>query len=259
MIDSLDLIESAPIPIAILRGPEHVYHLANRPYRQLVNRDPLVGHRDAFPETGLLDEVMRTRRPLVVEEHRAKLDRKRNGTLEECFFRLHLEPLGDAEVWGVMVIAIDVTDERRARALAENTQARTAQLQGVTAALSRMLTAKEAASFVLAETVAAVGADTGGVALLTPDGEAVAELILSEDVPADAAATLRSQPLAAPLPVFDAARTGRVVWLGNEAEIAAHYPHLLPMRERIGAKAWIAVPLMFEGRSIGSLGYRFSI
>ena len=59
--------------IALLRGPDHVYELANPDYLALVSHRPVLGRpvREALPELAgqgifeLLDEVQRTQRPHV--------------------------------------------------------------------------------------------------------------------------------------------------------------------------------------------------
>ena len=58
------------------------------------------------------------------------------------------------------------------------------------------------------------------------------------------------------MPIFDAARTGKPVWITGEAEILLRYPHLGALREKSSALTWGAIPLTFEGRTIGSLGLR---
>lgn len=68
-----ELFAQAPGFIAVLTGPEHVFHLANDAYRRVVGRDNLVGRRlaDALPEVvgqgfiELLDRVRLSGEPYV--------------------------------------------------------------------------------------------------------------------------------------------------------------------------------------------------
>jgi hypothetical protein len=63
-----EVFRQAPTFLAILHGPDHVFHLANDAYYQVVGHRKLLGRRvvDALPEVvaqgfvGILDEVLRT-------------------------------------------------------------------------------------------------------------------------------------------------------------------------------------------------------
>jgi signal transduction histidine kinase/DNA-binding response OmpR family regulator len=125
----LDIFRQAPVAIAILRGPDHVYDFANDPYMQLVGDRPILGKpiRCAFPELAqqdiveVLDHVYATGRPFAAESMRVSLHRGPNGALEEGFFNLALEPSHDprGQVSGVLVVAYDVTELANARRAAE--------------------------------------------------------------------------------------------------------------------------------------------
>lgn len=68
-----DVFHASPSFIAVLRGPQHVYELANERYCQLAQRDDLIGHpiREMLPEmeeqgyAELLDRVYQTGEPYV--------------------------------------------------------------------------------------------------------------------------------------------------------------------------------------------------
>jgi len=119
-----NLLLRAPVAAALMTGPEHTYQLANALYCKVVGRDP-VGktYADAFPELrrselpGILDRVYRTGEPFAVSEMRVLLDRKGVGTAEDCYFNFNLEPLRDelGRVYGMMVVAVDITDQVQAR------------------------------------------------------------------------------------------------------------------------------------------------
>lgn len=122
----------APVAAALMTGPDHVFQLANPLYHRMVGRDDLVGkaYLEAFPELDgtpipqLLDRAYRTGTPLVAQEQRAQLDRRGDGTLEERFFTFNLAPIRDAggDVYGMMAIAIDITEQVRARQVLERAQ-----------------------------------------------------------------------------------------------------------------------------------------
>ncbi|WP_437964150.1 ATP-binding protein [Sorangium sp. So ce260] len=128
-----DLFMQAPGPIAILRGPEHVFEVVNPQYQQLVGERSLVGRpiRTALPELegqpiwDLLDTVFRTGEPIVGTELPVRLDRRGDGATEEVFFNFVYQPMRDRDgaVEGIFVFAFDVTDQvsarRRVEALVE--------------------------------------------------------------------------------------------------------------------------------------------
>jgi signal transduction histidine kinase len=109
----------------VFRGPEHVYELANPLYQQLLGNRPLLGKpiREALPELEgqgfyeLLDRVYLTGEAFVGTEVRAELDRDNTGHLEEGYFNFVYQPIRTSrgEVEGIMVHAVEVTEQVRAR------------------------------------------------------------------------------------------------------------------------------------------------
>jgi signal transduction histidine kinase/DNA-binding response OmpR family regulator len=122
------IFEQAPVAIAILRGPEHRFEIANPHYRQVIGGREVVGRtvRDALPEVvpqgfiELLDRVYRTGEPFAAQSFPIKLH-NRDGALEEHFFDLIYQPLVDSEgrVDGIAAIGHDVTALASARRDAE--------------------------------------------------------------------------------------------------------------------------------------------
>ncbi|WP_437875774.1 sensor histidine kinase [Sorangium sp. So ce513] len=120
------LFTQAPAGICVLRGPEHVFELANPRYLELIGNRDVVGKRlrDALPETEqvvvpLLDRVYATGEPFFGNEFPASIER--GGEVEERFFNFIYQPIYDAgaRVEGVAVLAFEVTDQVRARRRAE--------------------------------------------------------------------------------------------------------------------------------------------
>src|SRR5262249_50443061 len=128
-----NLLLQAPIATAVLTGPEHVFQLANPLYKAMVGRDDLVGktYREAFPEVvntvlpSILDRVYQTGEPFMTNELRVPLSRENRGTTRDRYFRFTLEPMRDAagEVYGMLAIAADITDQVLARQTQEKTHA----------------------------------------------------------------------------------------------------------------------------------------
>jgi len=121
------IFRQVPAAIAILRGPEHVYELANDSYQALVGPRPLVGLplRAALPELAgqgafeRLDHVRASGKPYVGRSQRSDL--VRDGVLQECYFDFVHQPLLDAEgkVEAIAIVAFEVTELARARRDAE--------------------------------------------------------------------------------------------------------------------------------------------
>jgi PAS domain S-box-containing protein len=121
--------EQAPVPIAVLEGPEFVFTLANPPYRALVGHRELEGRpvREAFPELAeegifeLLERVWTTGEAFVAEELKVPLQQRADAEAEERVLNFVYQPLRDADgqVYAISAVAIDVTDQVRGREMAE--------------------------------------------------------------------------------------------------------------------------------------------
>lgn len=127
-----DLLMHAPLAAAVLSGPEHTFVLANARYLEIVGRTHVVGqaYLEAFPELtdtplpGILDRVYRTGEPYVTEELSVPLDRTGSGSVQECFYRFNLEPVRDVAgaIVGLLAIAVDITEQVRARKTLERAE-----------------------------------------------------------------------------------------------------------------------------------------
>ncbi|HET8843320.1 MAG TPA: ATP-binding protein, partial [Ktedonobacteraceae bacterium] len=120
-----DLFMQAPAIICVLRGPTHIYELVNPLYAQLVGRCDLLGKpiREARPELEkqgiyeLLDQVYTTGEPFIGNEVRVEREREQSGSSEEGYFNFVYQPIHTpmGEVEGIMVLAVDVTEQVRSR------------------------------------------------------------------------------------------------------------------------------------------------
>jgi signal transduction histidine kinase len=121
----------APVAVAVMTGPDHVYALANPLYLEMVGRHDLVGKTfaDAFkdaprnsPLIQMFHGVFSSGEPLTVDEFSFPLDRKGSGVFEEAYFKFTIQPVRDAagQVTDVMVAAVEVTAEVRARQRVES-------------------------------------------------------------------------------------------------------------------------------------------
>lgn len=118
------LFMEAPSFMAVLRGPEHVFEMANEAYQTLVGRRDIIGKSisDALPEVmtqgfvGLLDEVRRSGKAYVGTDSPVTL--VRHGREELVYLNFVYQPIRDADggVSGVFVEGFDVTERVRAEA-----------------------------------------------------------------------------------------------------------------------------------------------
>jgi signal transduction histidine kinase len=142
--DILALLDAAPAAIAVQRGPELRWELANAMYRALLGGHPLVGYKpsDVLPDWAQLHRVLATvvesRAPYTARGQRFLVDKKGGGQLEEAWFDLICTPLtaADGSVEGVVTVAVDLTEQVEARQRAETL---TVELQKAVAARDQFL------------------------------------------------------------------------------------------------------------------------
>ncbi len=128
-----NLFRNAPVAIAVLRGPEHVFELTNPLYDELVAHRQLVGLsvRQALPELAgqgfyeLLDRCFATGKPFTGRGVRVELMRRVRGaeepSPEEVFLDFVYQPYRDdaGEITGIVVVAFETSGLVRARREAE--------------------------------------------------------------------------------------------------------------------------------------------
>ncbi|MBF5042272.1 response regulator [Aggregicoccus sp. 17bor-14] len=117
------LFEQAPGFVGVLRGPTHVFELANAAYLQLVGGRPLVGKpvHEALPEVAeqgfleLLDRVLATGEPYVGRDVPVHLLRHAGEPAEQRFVDFVYQPIFDAQgrASGIFVLGHDVTEKKR--------------------------------------------------------------------------------------------------------------------------------------------------
>ncbi|WP_409266333.1 ATP-binding protein [Massilia sp. BHUDP2] len=117
------LFEQAPGIFAVLRGPNHVFEIANESYLQLIGHRGLIGRsaREALPEVAdqgffeLLDQVYQSGQPFVGHAVPLRVQREASAPLEERFVDFVYQPIrgpkGDVE--GIFVEGSDVTMRKR--------------------------------------------------------------------------------------------------------------------------------------------------
>ncbi|WP_227496694.1 response regulator [Massilia litorea] len=163
------LFEQAPGFICVLKGPAHVFELANGAYRKLTGERDLIGKdvRDALPEVEgqgffeLLDKVYQTATPVVGQSVQLELQDV-PGKIVTHFVDFIYQPILDAQgqSTGIFVQGSDVTKQKQAmdevqkyqKELESLVEERTTELQSAQAALQH------------SQKLEAIGKLTGGVA-----------------------------------------------------------------------------------------------
>lgn len=125
-----EILSEAPALLCTLRGPEHIFELANDKYLQLVGYRDIIGKKvkDALPEVenqgfiDILDNVYNSGEPFVGKE--ISLDIKVNGEMKQSLMDFVYQPIKDAAgyVEGIFVHAIDVTEKVQNRRILEESE-----------------------------------------------------------------------------------------------------------------------------------------
>lgn len=118
-----EVFRQAPAPIALLRGPAHVFEVVNDAYKQLVGHREVIGKSvaDALPEVvaqgfiQLLDNVYRTGKPFIGNGTRVQLQHTPGGQREDVVLDFIYQPLLDdaGRVEGIFVLANGATFNAR--------------------------------------------------------------------------------------------------------------------------------------------------
>jgi len=179
------------------------------------------------------------------------------GSARRAFTRDDLEVA--EEIGRRASMAVDnarlVAAARRAQRAAERAAARTARLQALSAALASALTPNDVAVAAVHEGVAAIGADAGLLVLISPDGRSLG-VVASMGYDPRHLERWRHFPVAAPVPLAEAVRTGELTVVETPDDRVRRYPEMI-MDVPATYPVSISVPLLAEGRSFGALGLSF--
>ena len=144
--------------------------------------------------------------------------------------------------------------ERLANRLAEEAAARTLRLEAVARALADARRPQDVLDGVLTEGLAAAEARAGLIALLSDDG-ATLEVVAHRGYPAGRMDDWSRFGVDEDLPLAEVVRTGTALYFATTAERDRRFPRMARLRESSHGLA--ALPLVFEGRTIGGLVLSF--
>jgi PAS domain-containing protein len=121
-----ELFRQSPAPVALLRGPGHVFEIANDTYQQLIGHRDVLGKpvREALPELvaqgflDILDQVYRSGEVYRGTSVKVQLKRTPDAPPEERTLDFVFQPVLDTggHVESIFVQASDITERARAEA-----------------------------------------------------------------------------------------------------------------------------------------------
>lgn len=144
-----ELVQNAPAVMGVYHGPDNVIATVNPAWERTVGKPGVLGKplQEAFPEFAeaglfeLLERVRRTGEPYVGKEVRVPIDRRGDGVLDDTCWNFVWQPLRtvDGVVEDILVHAVEVTEQVRARAEVEAHAEETARLNSSLARSNREL------------------------------------------------------------------------------------------------------------------------
>jgi len=136
-----DLFSKAPSSMGFLKGPDHVFEMANPLYLQLMGKKDIIGKtvKEVVPEVeeqgaiAMLDHVYRTGETFTANEMHFRFDKYNNGTLVDHFLNLTYQAHkgNDDKIDGILFFAVDVTEQVVSRKKIEESEARLNEAQAL--------------------------------------------------------------------------------------------------------------------------------
>ena len=149
------------------------------------------------------------------------------------------------------------TETQQSQQAALRAASRTARLQAITAALSESITPAQVAEVIVEQGMAALGASSALVALLSKSGTQL-EIVRAVGYEQEAVDSWRQFSIHTSAPLAEAVRTKQPIWQEPTTTRVARYSHLAQEYARYNYRAWISIPLLIEGRAIGGMSLAFA-
>lgn len=127
-----NIYSQAPSYMGILKGPEHVYELANELYLQLIDKKDIIGKtvKEVLPELEtqgifeILDNVYKTGESFSANEMPITFDRYSDGKLKDVYLNFIFQARRDAHnnIDGIFIFGNDVTEQVLSRKKIEESE-----------------------------------------------------------------------------------------------------------------------------------------
>ena len=242
------MFDQAPGFMALLKGPDHVFELANPAYCEMIGNRDLIGRTvaDALPDAGqqgyvtLLDQVYRSGKPHAQRAARYAVQVDPEASVEERFLDFVFQPVLDEQgrVTGIFIEGSDVTahvrQTRRVSALAALGE----QLRD----LSQADEIATAAARCLAEAIGGTCVGFGKV-----DAEASTFNVPVDWCSNDGISVVGLHDFRSFGTYVDELIRGEVVTISDAATDPRTASHAISL-EAVHAKALLNVPIMVQGR-----------
>jgi PAS domain S-box-containing protein len=256
------MLGQAPGFLAFLRGPEHVFELANAAYERLVGRSGLIGKtvREALPDLEgqgyheLLDRVYTSGEPVGGRGWRVELARTPDGELEDVYVDFLFQPMvgADGAMLGIIVQGHEVTEHKRTT-LRQRFLTRASELLATAADdLDRALLA-------VADAAVETYADLAFIDLFEPEGARRLTVAHADPAHAELARAMMRFPLPSSFTEGHVLRDmkdkpGLVRRLTEEIIVgAARGPEHAALLRASGIRSVLALPLCHRGRLYGAV------
>lgn len=235
------LFEEAPAFMCVLRGPTHVFELANAAYNRLIGRRDVLGKpvREVLPDVegqaffDLLDEVYRSGKAFSARSMRLLIQPSADKPPIESFLDFIYQPIfaSDGSVTGIFVEGSDVTAHVRAeealRNLNEQLEARVAkEIEAKEAALTRLAQAQRMEA--LGQLAGGIAHDFNNVLQIVSGG-----LNLIQKRSSDPNAVQKIARMAYDASERGAAITGRLLAFARRGELIARRVEAEPLLESL--------------------------
>lgn len=160
-------------------------------------------------------------------------------------------PHRDAEgtTIGLLGVSRDITEKKKA-------WDRVSRLYEFAAALSEAVSRADVAKVTVNQGIAAVGAQAGSLALLTPDGRHL-EMAGWIGFRPEVMKQWERFAVTAPVPLAEAVRTGKPVYTESADARLESYPALAPLTSITKTQSSACIPLSVGGTIVGALGLSF--
>ncbi|MFH6991114.1 PAS domain S-box protein [Flavobacterium sp. FlaQc-48] len=127
-----NIYSKAPSYMGILKGPDHIYELANELYLQLIDKKDIIGKtvKEVLPELEtqgifeILDNVYQTGESFSANEMLIKFDRYSTGNLKDVYLNFIFQARRDANdtIDGILIFGNDVTEQVLSRKKIEESE-----------------------------------------------------------------------------------------------------------------------------------------